>query len=884
MPGSCPDPFPGINNLDFAGRDKAINIFVGEDFLVRGSAAEAEGRVVVLDDFDMAKSASAGSTYNIGEVGVGSRVPPPDGSDWLTAGGKVSVAAGQRLLAEKGVVRHAGALTGTVVATLDRDPDATDPYTALRDQLTTASRCYARVDGKPRTPTGTAVNQGGQTLFTGDNSSALQIFNVDFDMTTATGGQQGIVFRNIPANATILVNVLGANRTISTYSGGIDDRTDPLNAYRERLLWNIPDAATVNLAGTGQFQGSVLVGEQKSTTTVTLPGVNGRFFTTGSLTHTSSATGGGGQEFHAYPFNGELPDCGDSPNATGVVKVVKTDAESREELQGAEFRLWKETNGKDGLQTNGANADTAVGDPCTTDADGVCSRTVETGTYYWQETKAPDGYALPDPAVFGPLVLTEQNAERGVTVQARDTRLPVTGAVDVLKLDAESGAVLPGAEFRLWKETNGTEGLQTIGINPDTMVGDPCTTNADGLCSRTVETGTYYWQETKAPAGFDLPDPAVFGPLVLDKENAEQGVSVTANNSRTPVVPTSGEVRVVKKDARTGDELPGAVFQLWKETNGTTGLQTTGGTPDTEVGTPCTTDSNGVCTHAVEPGTYYWEELTAPAGHELPDPAVFGPLVLSEQYIEQGVTVEALNERTPVVPTSGSVEILKKDATTGAVLAGAKFQLWKETNGTAGLQTTGANPDSARGECVTGADGLCSRTVETGTYYWQETKAPTGYDLPAPAVFGPLVLTEDNAASGVRITARNTRTPEPKGSLKLLKTDAKTGRPLAGAVFELWRETNGTAGLQTGGAKPDTRVGAGCATDAKGVCAFGDLPLGAYYLRETAVPEGYVLRPGNAFGPFEITKGDQGRPVEVSIPNERGEPCHGKDCKSRPKR
>ncbi|MCX2179952.1 choice-of-anchor A family protein [Streptomyces sp. SKN60] len=771
VPGSCPDPFPGINNLGFAGRDKAINIFVGEDFLVRGSAAEAEGRVVVLDDFDMAKSASAGSTYNIGEVGVGSRVPPPDGSDWLTAGGKVSVAAGQRLLAEKGVVRHAGALTGTVVATLDRDPDATDPYTALRDQLTTASRCYARVDGKPRTPTGTAVNQGGQTLFTGDNSSALQIFNVDFDMTTATGGQQGIVFRNIPANATILVNVLGANRTISTYSGGIDDRTDPLNAYRERLLWNIPDAATVNLAGTGQFQGSVLVGEQKSTTTVTLPGVNGRFFTTGSLTHTSSASGGGGQEFHAYPFNGELPDCGDSTNATGVVKVVKTDAESREELRGAEFRLWKETNGKDGLQTNGANADTAVGDPCTTDADGVCSRTVETGTYYWQETKAPDGYALPDPAVFGPLVLTEQNAERGVTVQARDTRLPVTGAVDVLKLDAESGAVLPGAEFRLWKETNGTEGLQTIGINPDTMVGEPCTTNADGLCSRTVETGTYYWQETKAPAGFDLPDPAVFGPLVLDKENAEQGVSVTADNSRTPVV-----------------------------------------------------------------------------------------------------------------PTSGSVEILKKDATTGAVLAGAEFQLWEETNGTAGLQTTGANPDSARGACVTGADGLCSRTVETGTYYWQETKAPTGYDLPAPAVFGPLVLTEDNAASGVRITARNTRTPEPKGSLKLLKTDAKTGRPLAGAVFELWRETNGTAGLQTGGAKPDTRVGAGCATDAKGVCAFGDLPLGAYYLRETAVPEGYVLRPGNAFGPFEITKGDQGRPVEVSIPNERGEPCHGKDCKSRPKR
>ncbi|MET8507308.1 SpaA isopeptide-forming pilin-related protein [Streptomyces sp. NPDC004787] len=885
VPGSCPSPFPGINNGDIAGRDKAINIFVGEDFLVRGAAAEAEGRVVVLDDFDMAKSASASQVYNIGEVGVGSRVPPPTDSDWLTTGGKISVAAGQRLLAEQGTVRHAGALTGTVVSKLVRDPDATDPYTALRDQLTAASRCYARVDGAPRTPTGTAVNQGGETVFTGDGSSALQVFNVDFDLTGPTGGQQGIVFRNVPANATVLVNVLGANRTVNTYSGGIDDRTDPLNAYRERLLWNIPDATTVNLNGTGQFQGSVLVGEQKSSTTVTLPGINGRFFTTGSLTHTSSASGGGGQEFHAYPFNGSLPDCGSAPNATGLVKVVKKDADTGAVLSGADFRLWKETNGRAGLQTNGANADTAVGDTCTTGADGTCARTVETGTYYWQETKAPGGYELPDPAVFGPLVLTRENAENGVTVEARDERLPVTGAVDVLKQDAETGAALPGAGFRLWKESNGTAGLQTVGINPDTMVGTPCTTNADGLCSRTVGTGTYYWQETAAPQGYELPDPAVFGPLVLTEENAEQGVSVVANNSRTPVTPTGGEVKVVKKDADTGAVLPGAVFQLWRETNGTAGLQTTGPDTDTAVGDPCTTDSNGVCTHTVEPGTYYWEEQTAPAGHELPDPAVFGPLVLTEANAQQGVTIEALNARTPVVPTSGAVEILKKDAASGAVLAGAEFRLWKETNGTAGLQTGGAAPDEALGECTTGADGLCSRRVGTGTYYWQETRAPRGYDLPSPAVFGPLVLTEDNAASGVRITARNTRTPQPapKGSLKLSKTDAKTGRPLAGAVFELWRETNGTVGLQTGGAKPDARVGAGCATDAKGLCSFTGLPLGEYYLRETAVPEGYVLPGSNVFGPFAVTRGDT-RPVEVSIPNERGEPCHGKDCKGGPKR
>lgn len=534
VPGDCPDPFPGINNGPIAGRDNAINLFVGDDFLVRGSAAEAEGRVVVLDDFDMNKDAQAGQAYNVGEVGVGSRVPPPAGADWLTTGGDITVATGQRVLAEAGVVRYAGTLTGTVEATLIQDDAAVAPYAALRDELTTASRCYARVDGAPRTPTGTAVNQGTQTLFTGDGTSALQVFNVDFDLTGPSGAQQGIVFAGIPDGATILVNIVGANRTLNTYSGGIDDATDPLNAYRERLLWNIPDATTVNLNGTGQFQGSFLVGEQSSSTTVTLPGINGRFFTTGSLTHTSAATGGGGQEFHAYPFNGDLPDCTTPPPVTGVVQVLKTDSETGAALPGASFQLWEETNGIPGLQTGGGDPDTSVGASCTTDAEGACSRTVETGTYYWQETAAPDGYELPDPAVFGPLVLTDENASAGVSVTAANTRTPVppgTGTVKLLKTDADSGRPLPGATFELWEETNGREGLQTGGSDPDTRVGTACTTNGAGRCSfGDLDDGTYYLRETGVPDGYVLPGDPVSGPYVVSGD--QEVVIARLANSR----------------------------------------------------------------------------------------------------------------------------------------------------------------------------------------------------------------------------------------------------------------------------------------------------------------------------------------------------------------
>ncbi|MFC7987630.1 choice-of-anchor A family protein [Streptomyces sp. NPDC057336] len=655
VPGNCPDPYPEINNGPFAGRDNGINVFAGDDFLVRGRAAEAEGRVVVLDDFDMDKDAGGSAVYDIGIAGVGSRVPPPDGADFLTTGGDITVADGQRLLADGGVVRYAGTLTGTVTGDLEPDPDAADPYLALRDQLTTASQCYARVDGQSRPATGTAVNQGYQTLFTGDGTSDIQVFNVDFDLASPTGGQQGIVFENIPDDATILVNILGSDRVINTYSGGIDDATDPLNAYRERLLWNFPDATTVDLVGTGQFQGSVLVGQQDSMATVSLPGINGRFFSSGSITHTSPQTG---VEFHAYPFDGDLPSCGDDPGpgpdpVTGEVRVEKTDAESGDALAGAEFELWEETNGVDGLQTDGADADTQVGGVCTTGAEGLCAQTVEPGTYYWRETAAPDGYELPDPDVFGPLELTEANAEDGVQVGAENTAGaepgPETGQVRVRKTDAETGEVLSGAEFELWEETNGVDGLQTDGADPDTQVGGSCVTGALGLCARTVETGTYYWRETTAPDGYELPDPNVFGPLVLTDGNLDDGVQADAENTAEdepgPGPEDEGSVEVEKTDAESGDALAGAEFELWEESNGEAGLQTDGADPDTLTGT-CTTDAFGGCVFdGLEPGSYYLRETAVPDGYELPADPVTGPYEVTEENAGDGVTVRIDNER-----------------------------------------------------------------------------------------------------------------------------------------------------------------------------------------------------------------------------------------------
>ena len=71
----CPASFPEPNNGAWAGRDAAVNVFVGGDFLVRENAAETEGRIVVMGDLDVDKVA-ASPRYDMGVVGVGSRVVP----------------------------------------------------------------------------------------------------------------------------------------------------------------------------------------------------------------------------------------------------------------------------------------------------------------------------------------------------------------------------------------------------------------------------------------------------------------------------------------------------------------------------------------------------------------------------------------------------------------------------------------------------------------------------------------------------------------------------------------------------------------------------------------------------------------------------------------
>ncbi|MEV6075834.1 SdrD B-like domain-containing protein [Streptomyces sp. NPDC052069] len=135
----------------------------------------------------------------------------------------------------------------------------------------------------------------------------------------------------------------------------------------------------------------------------------------GKFPERALTTGGPGENDHTYDFGFRQQE--------GTVSLVKHDQDGKP-LARATFQLWKETNGSDALQTSGAEPDTKVGEPCVTGTDGNCGGTGLPGTYYWQEVSPPDGYAAPKEPVFGPLVLTPDKLDDGISVTAVNHRLP----------------------------------------------------------------------------------------------------------------------------------------------------------------------------------------------------------------------------------------------------------------------------------------------------------------------------------------------------------------------------------------------------------------------------------------------------------------------------
>lgn len=116
------------------------------------------------------------------------------------------------------------------------------------------------------------------------------------------------------------------------------------------------------------------------------------------------------------------------------------------------------------------------------------------------------------------------------------------------------------------------------------------------------------------------------------------------------------------------------------------------------------------------------------------------------------------------------------------------------------------------------------RDLAWGDYTVTETRAPKGFVLDSePRAF---TVGRDNADQGIEVRFDDER---KTGTVELVKTDAETGAPLAGAVYDLYK-TDGTL------VRDDLP-----ASGTEGKITVSDLAWGSYYFKERTAPAGYSV-------------------------------------------
>ena len=265
----------------------------------------------------------------------------------------------------------------------------------------------------------------------------------------------------------------------------------------------------------------------------------------------------------------------------------------------------------------------------------------------------------------------------------------------------------------------------------------------------------------------------------------------------------------VKKVDETGAALAGATFGLFP-------VDASGVAASVPV-MSATSGSDGIATFTnVHWGVYRVKETSAPEGYTISDAA---PIVTVDA---QHLTVAAgtVTDR----PITGTV-ILTKTSDDGTPLAGVEFALYPVTKGPDG-STTVADVPAMR--ALSDANGRVSfDSVRYGMYELRETKGLPGY-LTMEKPLGVVVT-----ADGATIDLGQVVNTAERGAIRLLKTDAKTGDPLAGATFAIYRvEEDGTVAEEPS----DTQV-----SGADGIVSFENLTVGDYEIRETHAPTGWLV-------------------------------------------
>ncbi|WP_409016488.1 SpaA isopeptide-forming pilin-related protein [Anaerostipes caccae] len=304
----------------------------------------------------------------------------------------------------------------------------------------------------------------------------------------------------------------------------------------------------------------------------------------------------------------------------------KTDAEDNAPLENVEFQLYDHNKNE-------------VGSVMKTDNKGriAFDAGLKYGnTYYLKETKALNDYVLD--AAEHKLVIGEKKSDRvQVQFDGKDytfsldengtlnfgftiTNEAKRGSVLLKKVSSEDARTLEGAEFSLYKADG-------------ELVAQGLKTDAQGqIRFDYLRLGTYYFQETKAPEGYNL-DAETKYEFTINDQAAETPVVVEAEN-----VPT--KVSVIKLDAATRKALAGAELQIIQ-------IQEDGSELIVEEWTS-EEEAHAVTGKLVPGEEYILRETEAPFGYELAEDVRFTVNAGGELQ-----TVEMYDEPSPEDPYYG---------------------------------------------------------------------------------------------------------------------------------------------------------------------------------------------------------------------------------------
>lgn len=455
------------------------------------------------------------------------------------------------------------------------------------------------------------------------------------------------------------------------------------------------------------------------------------------------------------------------------------------------------------------------GDPYFYTASGTPA--IPLGTITIQETKAPEGYLLND-EIYVKKIDTDMVGSTGTGTTYQLSTVPedvIRGDIDIVKYgetneemensSADIKRPLEGVKFHLTSKTTG----DTVTITTDEK-GYASTRQLGNSEDGNLVYDTYTVTEESPYDEYDEVDP-----FEVRIDGSQQTFYYILRNDTV-----DAPIRVQKVDETTGKIIPIAdtEFQLLDADKNVITMTVTH-YPELLQQDTWKTDSNGtfLLPETLEYGTYYLRELNAPEGYLLGGDLQF---VVDEEYQWEDPLVVSYAD----MPAMGRIELIKKDSETGDLLAGAEFTITAAENIVTPDGTVRAEKGETVDVMVSGEDGAASsKELYLGKYTVTETKQPEGYVLP-DLTWDVELLYEDQYTPVVveTLEAENTST-----KMKLQKTDASTGDPVADVLFDVWNKETGEKMTVT--------------TDEDGIALIERIVPGVYCVQEIAAPLGYVI-------------------------------------------